>query len=222
MTVVRTIPRPDPALVAALGSRSTPILHEALGKRGALASAIKPLARGHRLAGPAFTVSSPATDNLMTHLALSLAEPGDVLVVDAKAMTETGSWGDLMTFAAKTRGLAGLVIDGSVRDTDQILELGFPVFCRGISIKGTTKAHADGSVNLPVSCGDVVVAPGDIVVGDSDGVVAIPADEAAALLDKVKTREAWEEDLRRKLGAGVTTIDALGLAPALRAGGISW
>jgi len=125
-------------------------LHEAQGQTGALASAIKPLDPLRRLAGPALTVDAKPGDNLVIHYALTFAQPGDVLVVDAKGYTEAGPWGDILTLAAQKSGISGLVIDGAVRDGDTILKMGFPVFSRGLSIRAAQK-NQPGRVNIPTS-----------------------------------------------------------------------
>lgn len=220
MTVVKDIPRPDPALLEAIAGEAAATLHEAMGRRGAMTAAIKPLHAGTRVAGPAVTVSAGPTDNLMIHIALAIAKPGDVLVVDYKGMVESGPWGDLMTTSALARGVAGLVIDGCVRDAQVIRGMGFPVFSRGACMKGTTKVATDGDVNLPVTCGGVVVAPGDIVVADDDGVVVVPLATAAETLAKARERTAREEELRAQLEAGRTTIELLKLDGYLKAAGI--
>ncbi|WP_188261123.1 4-carboxy-4-hydroxy-2-oxoadipate aldolase/oxaloacetate decarboxylase [Azospirillum tabaci] len=221
MTVVKEFPRPAPDLVAAFRGQSPATLHEAMGKKGAMSFPIKPLYQGMTLFGTAVTVSGGPTDNLMIHAAMALTRPGDVLVVDFKGMTEAGPWGDVLTEAAIQRGLAGLVIDGCVRDAAAIRQMGFPVFCRGTSMKGTTKTQPTGDVNTPIVCGGVMVMPGDILVGDDDGVVVVPQAEAAATLAKAAERERMEEGLRGQLRAGRTTVEALTLEPYLEAGGIA-
>lgn len=220
MTVIPDFSRPAADLVAAVREQSPATLHEAMGKKGAMSSAIKPLYDGMRLCGPALTVAAGPTDNLMVHIGLSLAKPGDILVVDFKGMAEAGPWGDILTEAALQRGLGGLVIDGCVRDAPTIRALGFPVFCRGTSMKGTTKTQTTGDVNTPIVCGGVVVAPGDIIVADDDGVVVVPQAEAVVAMAKAIERERMEEDVRAKLRAGQTTIQALGLEHFLTAAGI--
>lgn len=220
MTVIKDIPRPDRELLDAFAGEASATLHEAMGRRGAMAAAIKPLHAGMRVVGPAVTVNARPADNLMIHIALALARPGDVLVVDYKAMVESGPWGDLMTASAMARGIAGLVIDGCVRDGEVIQGMGFPVFCRGTCMKGTTKVATDGDVNLPVTCGGALVGPGDIVVGDGDGVVVVPLADAAETLAKARERTAREEELRAELMAGRTTIELLNLDGYLKAAGI--
>ena len=197
--------------LAALGAAT---IHEAQGQCGAMASAIKPIDPTRRLVGRALTVDTPPADNLMIHHALTQAQPGDVLVVDAKGFTEGGPWGDILTLAAQKAGVSGLVIDGMVRDGDAIIEMGFPIFCRGLCIKATHKAQA-GRVNEPIVCAGVRVEPGDVIVGDRDGVVVVAQARADAVLAASQAREDKEEALRADLNAGRTTVDLLGLDPTL-------
>lgn len=219
MTMTRTFERSDPALIAAIAAFSPATLHEAMGQKGAMAFAIKPLYPGMLVCGPAFTVSCGPSDNLMIHAALTRARPGDVLVVDFKGMTGVGPWGDILTTAALSRGIAGLVIDGCVRDARSIQEMAFPVFARGTNLKGTTKM-LPGDLDVPIVCGSVLVNPGDIVVGDDDGVVVVPKAEAAAVLDRARERERREEDIRRQIRAGRTTVELFRLEAHLRAAGL--
>jgi 4-hydroxy-4-methyl-2-oxoglutarate aldolase len=194
-------------------------LHEAQGQTGALASAIKPLDPARRLAGRALTVDARPGDNLVIHHALTFVRPGDVLVVDAKGYVEAGPWGDILTLAAQTAGIAGLIIDGAVRDSDTILAMGFPVFSRGLSIRAAQK-NQPGSVNTPIVCGGVAISPGDWVMGDRDGVVAIPGAQVAAVIEAAKAREAAEVALRQGIEAGRSTVELLGLDASLRRVGL--
>ncbi|MCD6672551.1 MAG: 4-carboxy-4-hydroxy-2-oxoadipate aldolase/oxaloacetate decarboxylase [Burkholderiaceae bacterium] len=189
-------------------------LHEALGQRGAIDPAIKPLDPSMRVFGRAFTVHCPNGDNLMIHHALTKARPGDVLVVDAGGYMGAGPWGDILTLAARTLGLGGLLIDGAVRDSTEIVQSGFPVFARGICLKGTSKCKA-GSVGEPIACGGVLIHPGDLVVGDRDGVVVIPQSEVDRTIDFAERRARAEESMRHAVLAGRTTVDLLGLGPRL-------
>ena len=189
-------------------------VYEAQGAKGALDSGIKPIDPASRLVGPALTVDTRPADNLMLHYALLKAKPGDVLVVDAKGFVEAGPWGDVLTAAALKIGIAGMTINGAVRDASAIVEMGFPVFCRGLSIKGTGKAQA-GKVNVPVFIGDVLIRPGDIVVGDRDGVVIVAADEVSAVLESARSREAKEDEFRAAIENGRNTVELLGLGPTL-------
>jgi 4-hydroxy-4-methyl-2-oxoglutarate aldolase len=201
--------RPD-TLLGELAKQSTATVHEAMGRRGALPSAIKPVATMMRVCGPAFTVDSPPMDNLLLHQAIYAAAPGDVLVVRVGDYHEAGYWGDIMSVAAQARGLAGLVIDGGVRDSRELAEMNFATFSRGLCIKGTTK-HGGGALNRPVAIGSVVIAPGDIVLGDADGVVVIPKADAQAALEASVRRVAHEDEVKRQLRAGKSTLEIYGL-----------
>jgi 4-hydroxy-4-methyl-2-oxoglutarate aldolase len=194
-------------------------VYEAQGAKGALDSGIKPIDPASRLAGPALTVDTRPADNLMLHYALLKAKPGDVLVVDAKGFLEAGPWGDVLTAAALKAGVVGLVIHGAVRDADAIVDMGFPVFCRGLSIKGTGKVHP-GKVNVPVCIGDVLIRPGDIVVGDRDGLVIVSPDEVEAVLTSARAREAKEAGFRSAIEKGASTAELLGLMPTLESLGL--
>lgn len=186
-------------------------IYEAQGQTGALDSAIKPIDPGFRVAGPALTVDSRPADNLVLHFALLKATAGAVIIVDAKGFTEAGPWGDVMTTAAQAAGLAGLVIDGSVRDATTIVEMNFPVFSRGVCIKSTGKGQS-GAVNGPIVCGGVPVRSGDIVVGDRDGVVIVAADKVEWVIARCEEREAKEAQQRGALREGATTVDLLGFS----------
>ena len=157
-------------LIKELSRFSAATIHEALGKYGNLPSAIKPINPTMKICGPAYTVKTMPRDNVLLHRAYAYAKPGDVIVADCSGFYEAGYWGDLMSLGAKTKGIAGLVIDGCVRDADDIEAMGFPVFSRGLCILGTSN-HGDGTLNETIIIGDVLINPGDIIVGDRDGVV---------------------------------------------------
>lgn len=201
--------------LTALGKLGTATVHEAQGKTGAVDSAIKGIAPHLRLAGTAFTVQARPGDNLAIHYAVTVARPGDVLVVDAGGYVQAGPWGDLLTTFAQQRGIAGLVIDGAVRDVDAIVDAGFPVFSRGVSIKGTEK-NQPGRIGEPLVCGGVLVRQGDVVLGDRDGVVVVPADDVASTLAAAVAREEHEEQIRGKLRAGESLADLIGLGDQFR------
>lgn len=201
---------PDPELLEQLRNHGAATVHEALGQVGALDAAVKPLHPDMRLAGPALTVDCAPADNLAIQYAMTLARPGDVLVVDAKSFIEAGPWGDILTLYAQQIGIAGLVIDGSVRDSQSIIEMGFPVFARGVSIKGTGKRQP-GTVNQPIRCGGVTVQPGAIVIGDADGAVTFPADHLARAAELSAHRTAKEDRLRGALRDGANLLDLMEL-----------
>ncbi|MGO2513467.1 4-carboxy-4-hydroxy-2-oxoadipate aldolase/oxaloacetate decarboxylase [Marinomonas polaris] len=197
-------------LLKRLKELGTATVYEAQGGKGALDSGMKPLSSSMTLAGPALTLDCKPADNLMIHYALLQAKPGDVLVIDAKGFLEAGPWGDVLTEQALAIGLAGLVINGSVRDAKTIIEMGFPVFCRGISIKGTGK-NQPGEMNVPICIGDVQICPGDIVIGDQDGLVIVNPDKAQNVLEMAELRESKEAVFREQIRAGKTTLELLGL-----------
>lgn len=203
--------RVDAGLCAQAAKFGTATLHEAAGKIGALPSAIKPMAAGFRVCGPAFTVHGPGEDNLWLHRAMVAAKPGDVLVAYVSGHYEAGYWGEIMSTGALVAKLGGLVIDGCVRDGDLLKEIGFPVFARGLCTRGTGKDFgARGWLNAPVMIGDVTIQAGDLVAGDSDGVVVVPRERVASVVKASAEREAKEADIIKKLRQGETTLDLYG------------
>ena len=202
--------RPDPALIRRAASFPSATLHEAMGRKGALPHDIKPIAPKMTLCGPALTVSCPPMDNLGIHRAIYLAEPGDVLVVSVGGGYEGGYWGEIMTFAAQQRKIAGLIIDGCVRDRDLIEEMGFSVFSRGLAIHGTIKKEK-GVINSPLKIGKVLINAGDLLVGDSDGVVLVPQSEISQAIEASQQREDKEDDYKKQLAEGKSTLEIIGL-----------
>ena len=192
---------------AALGSAT---IHEAQGKIGALSHEVKPLDPTRRLAGRALTVLTRPGDNRALHLALLKAKPGDVLVIDAFGWKEAGVWGDVLTAAAQNTGIAGVVVNGAVRDADTIIELGFPVFAKALSIKGTAKDD-DGIIGGTVTIDGVTIRTGDLIVGDRDGVVAVPQDSIEQALAAARAREDKEAGWVEQIAQGALTVDLLGL-----------
>ena len=198
----------------------TATIYEAQGAKGALDSGMKPIDPTVRMAGPALTVDARPADNLILHYAVLKAKPGDILVVDAKAFMEAGPWGDVLTLQAMKLGIAGLVVNGCVRDANLIIDLGFPVFCRGLSIKGTGK-NQPGKVNVPITIGDVVIRPGDIVVGDRDGLVVVAQDEVDMAIASSIAREEKEVKQRQAIEAGTSnTVELLNLGETLKKFGL--
>lgn len=204
--VFTQMPRPDRKLVEAFKDLGAATVYEAAGRRGSVDPRIKPLVRGIRLLGPAFTVECHPRDNLMLHKALQIAEKGDILVASTQGYPEAGYWGGLMAGSAIARQLGGLVIDGCVRDSTEILEMEFPVFCRGTCIRGTTKGIL-GRVNHPVLFGDVVVNPGDLVLGDDDGLVIVDRTEIETVLKAAQERDAKEEKKAAALAKGISSVE---------------
>jgi 4-hydroxy-4-methyl-2-oxoglutarate aldolase len=219
MHVNKEISRPPFALVRELAAYDSATVHEAYGGKGALQSDLKPLDNGMKVCGPAATVAARPGDNLILHKAIYVAARGDVLVVSAGGYVEAGPWGEIMTLAARERGILGLVIDGAVRDSNAIRDLRFPVFSRGVCIKGTTKETL-GLINHPLHIGGVLIQPGDVVLGDADGVVAVAARDLPAVLEKCRQRKEKEEKIREELKKGRSTLELFGFDKILEAKGL--
>ncbi|WP_227937905.1 4-carboxy-4-hydroxy-2-oxoadipate aldolase/oxaloacetate decarboxylase [Alkalihalobacillus deserti] len=203
------IDRPNEEDILRAKSFSSATLHEAAGKKGALPSGIKPLAANMKVCGPAITVHSPPIDNIMLHEGILAAKPGDVLVVEVSGIYEAGYWGDIMTKAAQVRGIQGLIIDGCVRDSQDIIDMNFPVFSRGLCIQGTGKAGG-GTINQPINIGNVTVSAGDLIVGDRDGIVVLPKGNVADILMEAQKRDDDEKRITEQLGKGETTMEIYG------------
>jgi 4-hydroxy-4-methyl-2-oxoglutarate aldolase len=214
----RDFERVAPDVVTRASAFAASILADVAGRRGALDGRVAPLARSMRLAGPAFTVDVRPGDNLMIHAAIALARPGDILIVDGKGDRSCALMGAIMMTACKTRGLGGVVLDGSHRDTEEILALDFPVYSIGANPNGPSKA-IPGRINAPISCGGVTVAPGDLVVADGDGVVVIERALAASLLP-LAAKKVEDERARIAEITSRKTITPTWLAGALRAAGL--
>lgn len=197
-------------MLSALADLGAATVYEANGQRDALDSALKPLDPATKMAGRAVTVSLAPADNWFIHVGLLEAGPGDVLVVDVQGYVDAGPWGDVLTHAAQSRGLAGLVIDGAVRDSQQVIAAGFPCFPRGVSIRGTSKVQ-QGAINVPVTVGNVLVAPGDILVGDADGLVRLRPEDAETALAAARAREEKEARFMQEIDNGRSTLELMGL-----------
>ncbi|MFB7934071.1 MULTISPECIES: 4-carboxy-4-hydroxy-2-oxoadipate aldolase/oxaloacetate decarboxylase [unclassified Streptomyces] len=211
--------RPAPELVERLAAYSSATIHEAQGRLGALDSTLKPVDHRMSLCGPAFTVQCAPRDNLMLQTAIAYARPGDVIVVSAGAYEEAGSFGDVLANACQSKGLGGLITDTGVRDTEDLRALGFPVFSRSISIKGTVKETV-GPMCEPVTVGGVLVRPGDVMRADADGVVVVRREDAAEVAAASQQRVDTEADYIAAYRAGRTVIDICGLEPLLAAKGL--
>ena len=198
--------RPERKLVGAFKDIGAATVYEASGRKGVVDPRIKPLGRGIRLLGPAVTVECHPKDNLMLHKALQIAQKGDVLVASTQGYPDAGYWGGLMATSAMARKLGGLAIDGCVRDSAEILEMGFPVFCRGTCMRGTVKGTL-GRVNHTIVFGGVVVKPGDLVLGDDDGLVIVDHKEIEAVLKAANERLAKEVGKAAELAKGVSSVE---------------
>jgi 4-hydroxy-4-methyl-2-oxoglutarate aldolase len=192
---------------------SSATIHEAAGKLGALPSQIKPLAPHVRVCGIALPVRCPPGNNLWLHQAIYMAQPGDILVVDTSGAPEFGYWGEVMAVAAMQRGIAGLILNGGVRDSKRLIDMGFPVFSSLVCIQGTAKdPRQSGSIGVPIQLGATVIAHGDLVVGDADGVVVVPLTDADRIIEKSVQRDEQELTILNQLKRGATTFDVYQMA----------
>ena len=214
-------PRADPAVVAELGALGVATVHEAAGRTGLLGSRLRPVWPGARIAGTAVTVLCWPGDNLMIHVAVEQAKPGDVLVITTTSPSGDGFVGELITTALAAREVHGLVTTTGVRDVAAITAARFPVWSQSVSAQGTVKATA-GSVNVPVCIAGTVVAPGDAVIADEDGVVVIPRADAAAVAANGKRRAEREDEARAAFARGELSLDRYGLRAELDRLGVAY
>lgn len=216
--VIRNVQRVDAATAAAAAKYPSSILADVAGRRGALSGRIAPLAPSMRFAGPAITVEVRPGDNLMIHAAMAIAQPGDVLVIDGKGDLSSALMGEIMSQQCVALGVVGVVIDGAVRDSEAIRELGLPMYAAGLNPNGPTK-FIPGRLNHPISIGGVAVNPGDLVVGDADGVTVIERDKAAGMLplaaEKVAAETKRIADIKSRKALRPGWLDG-----ALRAAGV--
>jgi 4-hydroxy-4-methyl-2-oxoglutarate aldolase len=217
--VVRNIPRTDADLVRRLGALGVSTVHEAYGRFGLMKPYLRPVWTGAEAAGTAVTVLAQPGDNWMIHVAVEQCKPGDLLVVGCTADNTDGMFGELLATSLKARGVVGLVIDAGCRDVKALREMGFPVWSRAISAKGTVKA-TPGAVNIPVVCAGINVHPGDAVIAYEDGVVAVQRKYAADVVAKGERRHADEEGKRRQFAAGVLGLDMYNMREPLAKAGL--
>lgn len=217
--VVRHIPRGPQETIDELCAAGVATVHEAMGRAGLMNPVMRPIYAGAAIAGPAVTALVAPGDNWMLHVAAEQCRAGDVLVVACMVENTDGMIGDLIATSLQARGVRGVIIDAGCRDIRTLTEMGFPIWSRAISARGTVKSTL-GNVNLPVVCAGALVHGGDVIVADDDGVVVVPHAEIAKVAQLARQRTDKENLSRPRYAAGELALDVAGMRAGLAAGGL--
>jgi 4-hydroxy-4-methyl-2-oxoglutarate aldolase len=219
--VVRNIRRVDPAVVEGYSGIGVATVHEAQGRKGLLASYMRPIYRPCHIAGAAVTCEMAPGDNWMLHVAVEQCKKGDILVAAPTSPCEDGYFGELIATQLQTRGVAGLILEAGCRDVSELTKMGFPVWSRAVFAQGTVKETV-GNVNIPIVCAGQLVNPGDLIVADDDGVVVVRRKEAANILSLSREREEKEAKSRQRYLRGELSLDVANVRGRLSERGLTY
>jgi 4-hydroxy-4-methyl-2-oxoglutarate aldolase len=219
--VVRNIRRVDPAVVEGYSGIGVATVHEAQGRKGLLASYMRPIYRPCHVAGTAVTCEIAPGDNWMLHVAVEQCQEGDILVAAPTSPCEDGYFGELIATQLQTRGVKALILEAGCRDVAELTKMQFPVWSRAVFAQGTVK-ETIGNVNVPIVCAGQLITPGDLIVADDDGIVVVRRKEAAEILQASREREEKEARSRVRYQKGELSLDVNNMRAKLAERGLKY